>query len=123
MAAINAHDVAAILAFLAPKFVMVDSLGNRLPREQMPSGWKQYFSMVPDYWIKVQEEIADKNRIFLLGQAGGTYVAPGGAPQAENKWQSEAVWCATVSRGKLTEWRIWADNEPIREKMRAATSR
>lgn len=77
VAAINARDVDAIVALLSPEFVMIDSLGNKSPREQMPSAWKQYFGMVPDYWIRVHEEIVDGRRVFLFGQAVGTYVALG----------------------------------------------
>src|ERR1700691_1689803 len=50
---INAHDLEAIAALMAPNYVFVDSLGNDFPSAMARDGWKQYFGMVPDYWIKL----------------------------------------------------------------------
>src|SRR5579863_6464983 len=74
VAAINAHDVDAIVECMAPEHSFVDSLGNRINGTAMPTGWRQYFKMVPDYWIKIREEISSGEQVILLGKAGGTYV-------------------------------------------------
>jgi len=96
----------------------VDSLGKRCPRTAMQTGWRQYFNMVPDYWIRIDEEIPNGDEVVLLGTAGGTYVAHDGALKPENKWETPAAWRALVSGGKVREWRVYCDNEPIRERMR-----
>jgi ketosteroid isomerase-like protein len=119
VAAINAHDVNAIVEATAPQHIFVDSLGNRFPGSVMQAGWKQYFNMVPDYWIRIDEEIANGDEVVLFGAAGGTYVAGDGVLKPENKWETPAAWRALVSGGKVREWRVYCDNEPIREKMRA----
>jgi ketosteroid isomerase-like protein len=122
VAAINARDVDAIVERMAPEHVFVDSLGNGVPGTAMRAGWKQYFNMVPDYWIRVGEEISNGDTVILFGRAGGTYVPSDGVLRSENRWETPAVWRAVVDDGKVREWRVYCDNEPIREKMRAATS-
>jgi ketosteroid isomerase-like protein len=76
--------------------------------------------MAPDYWIKVDQIVSEGNAIILCGSAGGTFVPKGGMMKAENKWETPAVWRALVKEGRVAEWREYCDNEPIREKMRAA---
>ena len=121
VACINAHDVDAIVKMMSPKFQFIDSLGGCSSFKQMHAGWRQYFTMVPDYWIAVEREVADGKEAILIGRAGGTYAPAGAGLKAENKWETPAVWRAKVSGQELTEWRIYADNEPIRQKMRAAS--
>ena len=100
--------------------VFVDSLGGRFTRPTIEAGWGEYFDIVPDYWIEIDRmAVLDGGTSVLIGRAGGTY-APGGAPlKPENRWQTPAVWTATVKGEKVAEWRIYADNEPIRTRMRA----
>jgi len=123
VAAINARDVHAIIERMTPEHFFVDSLGNRFSGAAMRVGWQQYFMMVPDYWIQIEEEISNGDEVILLGKAGGTYVARDGVLKAQNQWETPAAWRAVVVDGKVAEWRVYCDNEPIREKMRAAASR
>jgi ketosteroid isomerase-like protein len=117
---INAHDVAAIVALMANDHVFVDSLGNKFVRPSIETGWAEYFLIVPDYQITINKMIPDNknNMIVLLGKAGGTYVPSGGKMRQENKWETPSAWCAKIQDGKLSEWQIYSDNEPIRSKMR-----
>ena len=118
--AINAHNVQNIVALMLGDHVFIDSLGNRSTRPAIEAGWQQYFAMVPDYWIKVDHIVTDGNVGILIGAAGGTYVPKGGKLTAANKWETPAVWRTVIRDGKVWEWRVYCDNEPIREKMRAA---
>jgi hypothetical protein len=102
--------------------VFIDSLGNKVARPAIEGGWRQYFATVPDYWVKVDRIIPDKRALVLFGTAGGTYCAAGGEMNPENIWETPAVWRAVIRNGKVSEWRIYADNEPIRAKMRATNS-
>ena len=120
--AINGHDVDGLTKLMSSDHVFVDSLGNRFPASAMRAGWQQYFTMVPDYWIKVDQIVSKRNAVILCGSAGGTFVPKGGMVKPENKWETPAVWRALVKEGKVAEWRVYCDNEPIRERMRAAGS-
>jgi ketosteroid isomerase-like protein len=120
--AINAHDVDALTKLISSDHVLVDSLGNKFPASSVRSGWQQYFTMVPDYWLEVDQIASDGNVIFLCGSAGGTFTPKGGTIKPENRWKTPAVWRAVIKIGKVAEWQVYCDNEPIREKMRAAAS-
>jgi ketosteroid isomerase-like protein len=120
--AINAHDTDGLTKLMSSDHVFVDSLGNRTPGSAMRSGWQGYFTMVPAYWIKVDQIVSEGNVIILCGSAGGTFVPKGGMIKIENKWETPAAMRALVKEGKVAEWRVYCDNEPIREKMRTAAA-
>jgi ketosteroid isomerase-like protein len=115
---INAHDVEGLIALMTADHTFVDSLGDRSTRPAIEKGWRQYFGMVPDYWIRIDRAFSHEDISILTGLAGGTYVSEGGVVRPENKWETPAVWVARVEGRKVAEWRIYSDNEPIREKMR-----
>jgi hypothetical protein len=73
--------------------------------------------MVPDYSIAIEESFCDGPVVLLLGVAEGTY-APDGNLKPENLWKTPVALRAQVEDGLVTEWRVYADNELIRERMR-----
>jgi len=64
--AINGHDTDGLTKLMSSDHVFVDSLGNTFPASAMRSGWQQYFAMVPDYWIKVDQIVSEENAVILL---------------------------------------------------------
>jgi uncharacterized protein (TIGR02246 family) len=116
--AINRQDVEGLVKLMAPDHRFVDSLGNLVAgREKMRAGWAGYFKMVPDYSIAIEESFCDGPVVLMLGVAEGTY-APDGNAKAENRWKTPVALRAQVEDGLVTEWRVYADNEPLRERMR-----
>jgi ketosteroid isomerase-like protein len=106
--AINNHNVAALAALMAPEFVFVDSLGHRVEGgKTMEAGWRGYFGMCPDYWIRADQTMSDGDTHLLIGEAGGTIDG--------QTWQIPAAWKVVVRDGRLTEWRVFADNKPVYE--------
>jgi ketosteroid isomerase-like protein len=92
LAAINVHDVGALTALMAVDHVFVDSLGNRVQgARSMEAGWRGYFAMCPDYWIRADHVMADGETMLLAGEAGGTI------------------------DGSVVEWQVFADNKPVYE--------
>jgi hypothetical protein len=73
--------------------------------------------MVPDYSIAVEESFFDGPVVLMLGVAEGTY-APAGELKAENRWKMPVALRAQIEDGLVAEWRVYADNEPIRDRMR-----
>ena len=70
--AINRHDVGALSALMTPDHVFVDSAGNRAQgAAAMEVGWRGYFTMCPDYWIRVDDAM-EGGRVLAAGEAGGT---------------------------------------------------
>ena len=116
--AINRQDVDALAGLMAAQPRFVDSLGNVVAgREKMRAGWAGYFQMVPDYSIAIDETLCDGPVVLMLGLAEGTY-ASGGNMKPENRWKTPVALRAQVEDGLVTEWRVFADNEPLRECMR-----
>lgn len=116
--AINRQDVEGLAGLMTEAHRFVDSLGNVVEgREKTLAGWAGYFRMVPDYSIAVEESYGDRPVVVMLGLAQGTY-SSGGELRAENRWETPAALRAVVEDGKVAEWRVYADNEPIRRLMR-----
>ena len=73
--------------------------------------------MVPDYSIAVDESFTNGSVVVMLGMAQGTY-APDDLLRPENRWETQAAFRALIEDGKVAEWRVYADNEPMRQLMR-----
>src|SRR5512145_2474682 len=116
---INARDVDGIVEMLAPDHRFVDSLGNVFEgRDALRAGWVGYLRMVPDYMIEPERLVEDGGDVLIVGHARGTWTHDGHL-RAEDAWRTPAAWVARVRRGLVAEWRVYADNEPIRQRMRA----
>jgi uncharacterized protein (TIGR02246 family) len=122
VAAINRRNPDEIANLMTDDHVFVDSLGVRVTgREQMKKGWQCYFAMVPDYTIAIDEIFADGPVVVMLGAAQGAFSSggsSGGPLHPENRWRTPAAWRVVVRGSLIAEWRVYADNEPIRQIMR-----
>ena len=115
---INVHDVDGLSVLLTPDHRFIDSLGSVVVgRQTMREGWRQYFQMVPDYHIGITHSFTAGGEVALLGSAGGTY-ARNMQMKPADAWQTPAAWHAVVRDGLIAEWQVYADNEPIRQRMR-----
>ena len=116
--AINARDVRRLVALLTEDHRFIDSLGHTLEgRALTRPAWESYFQMVPDYSIRVTETFERDGVVVLLGTARGS-LAAGGRVLADSAWQTPAAWRVVVREDGIAEWRVYADNEPIREILR-----
>ena len=108
LAAINFHDVDSLTALMTDDFLFVDSVGNRVNgAATMTGGWRAYFSMCPDYWVRADDMIANGDALLLSGEAGGTIDGV--------SWKIPSAWKAVVSDDRVREWRVFADNTPVYE--------
>ncbi len=120
--AINRRNADELAALMTEDHVFIDSLGTRVTgRQQMKAGWAGYFSIVPDYSITVEETLSSGPVVVMLGTAQGTY-STGGALKPENRWRTPAAWRALVAGSLVAEWRVYADNEPIRQVIRVCSA-
>ena len=118
---INAHDIAGLAALMTEDHCFVDSLGNVVNgRDAMKGGWTAYFRMVPDYRLTAQEWFTDGPVVVMLGTASGTY-SPDGSLDPKRAWTTPVACRAVVQGDLVAEWRGYADNEPIRQLMRAGS--
>jgi hypothetical protein len=71
----------------------------------MEGGWRGYFAMCPDYWIRADQVLSDGEMLLLAGEAGGTIDT--------ESWRIPVAWKAVVRDRFLVEWRVFADNKPV----------
>ena len=116
---INSQDIELMCDLMTEQHRFIDALDNVINgREQMRQGWLGYFKMVPDYQILCEELFENGNVIAAFGSAGSTYSPEdGGRLLEENRWRVPAAWRAEVEDNLISEWRVYADNEPIRKLM------
>ncbi len=130
--AINRQDVDALASLMTEDHRFTDPLSNMVAgREKMRAAWAAYFRMVPDYTIAIEETYSDGPVVVMLGVAGGTYVhpsdqdlspgtpnyAPNGQLKPENRWKTPAALRAVIEAAKVSGWRVYADNDPMRRLM------
>lgn len=115
--AINRQDVDRLAELMSPNHRFIDSLGNLVEgRERMRENWAAYFHIVPDYAVAIEEYYPADPVVIMLGMAAGTWT-PDGKLRPENRWQMPIAIRALIEDGLIAEWRVYADNEPIRKVM------
>jgi ketosteroid isomerase-like protein len=113
---INAHDVDGLCSLMTDDHAFVDALDNRVVgRSTMQGGWRAYFSMVPDYWVKIDTVLQEGSTVALFGRAGGSYSADSDSPKQQ--WHVPAAWLAEVKDDRVAVWRVYTDNLPLRQLM------
>jgi hypothetical protein len=137
---INAGDIGSLCDLMTEGHIFQDALGKRfMGRETMRQGWTNYLKMVVDYQVHADEFFQTGERVAIFGMASGRYVGPHGpgtksgngapVPAGETSasapsngfWEVPAAWRAVVQGGKIAEWRVYADNQPLRKLMGDAT--
>jgi ketosteroid isomerase-like protein len=113
---INSGDVNALCGLMTEGHIFQDALGKRIiGRETMRQGWTMYFKLVADYQVHAVEFFQTNDRLAILGTASGRYT--GGGEANNNFWEVPAAWLAVVKDGLVAEWRVYADNQPLRKLM------
>lgn len=106
--ALNSHDLETLTSLMTEDHLFVDSLGNHVRGANiMQAGWRSYFTMCPDYWIRIRTLLSEGDTILSTGDAGGTIDGV--------SWRIPAAWEALIRDGCVSEWRVFADNKPVHE--------
>lgn len=119
---INTGDVNSLCQLMTEGHIFQDALGKRfMGRETMRQGWTAYFRTVPDYKVRAEEFFQTKNTLAIFGVASGTCAGNsdgnGATAPVDKFWQVPAAWRAVVHGGLIAEWRVYADNQPLRKLM------
>lgn len=112
---INRHDVAALFELMAPDFHYVDGRGQETRgRDRMREVWTEYFRRFPDCRVVIHDHLVVGPVVGLFGTASGT-LAEGGELPSRNRWSLSVAWRAVVREGRVEEWHVYADSEPVRK--------
>ncbi len=114
---INRHDINGLCSLMTEDHRFIDSLGAEVRgREQMRRAWLGYFHMVPDFTIEVSSVFSDGEVVALFGRSGGTFTSDGTLSE-RNRWSMPSAWRAVIQGQGVSEWQVYADNEPVRQLM------
>jgi hypothetical protein len=121
--AINRQDVDRLVDLMSPTHRFIDALGNAVEgRDKVRESWGAYFRMVPDYCVAIEEYYPANAKtdsdpvVIMLGIASGTYTCDGKL-HPDNRWQTPIAIRALIEDGLIAEWRVYADNAPMRRLM------
>jgi ketosteroid isomerase-like protein len=110
---INAGDVGALCDLITEGHIFQDALGKRfIGRETMRQGWTMYFKTVSNYQVHAEEFFQTDDRLAIFGTASGRCAS---SSAGESFWEVPAAWRAVVRDGLIAEWRVYADNQPLRK--------
>jgi ketosteroid isomerase-like protein len=114
---INAGNVDRICELMTEGHIFQDAMGKRfIGREKMREGWSAYFKIVHDYQVHAEEFFQTDDKLAIFGTASGVY-AGNGQPSGNNFWEVPAAWRVVIRDGLVAEWRVYADNQPLRKLM------
>ena len=115
VAAINSGKVNSLVDLMTPEHTFVDADGSEhVGRDQMRSGWQEYFDLVPDFRIEVSDRFEDRDTVILLGRASGTFVQYGEL-KPDNHWSVPAAWRLVVDSDLVAVWQLYANQHVMHE--------
>ena len=82
-------------------------------RDQCLDQWRRLFAENPGYSHTVDSLVVRGDQVYLSGDIVN---AGGGSDE-------HALWRAGLQGGKIAEWQVYADNEPMRAMMRERTAK
>jgi uncharacterized protein (TIGR02246 family) len=113
--AINSRNPDRLAELMTDNHTFVDSDGSEHSgREAMRRGWREYFSMVPDFRIEVKETLVKDDTVVLLGFAEGTFDQDGEL-KVENHWLVPAAWRVKIQSGLVAVWQLYVNPDPMVE--------
>jgi ketosteroid isomerase-like protein len=111
--AVNTGSIDRLAVLMTGGHVFIDSDGRESRgKPRMTWGWGEYFAMVPDYRIIIEETFSAGATVMLAGRAEGTFVEAG-ALKAENHWRVPAAWRAVIEDEKVARWQVYVNPEPM----------
>lgn len=110
IARINAGDAARLAELAAADLRFIDATGSEFTLGK--EDWEAYFSAFPDYRIEVEEIFSRGGSVAAFGSARGSFQGRGESVPGAS-WHFPAAWRAQVRAGKLVEWQVYGDVEPM----------
>jgi len=114
---INMHDIDKMCELMTEDHLYIDSGGySTRSRKAMRTVWRDFFAIMPDYWIQAERIISEGDTVAVFGRAIGTYTKDG-IIDPRNVWKVNAAWRAGIRDDKVALWQIYSDTSPIKKVM------
>lgn len=113
--AINSKDVDRMTNLMTINHKFIDGDGSEHSgRDQMSSGWRTHFELIPDLMISVSEHFEENDTVVFLGWTSGTIIE-NGVLKPENAWRVPAAWRVVVESDKVAVWQLYANQCQLHE--------
>ena len=117
VAAINTNDIAAMSKLMTDDHTFIDSGGTTVSgRETIVAGWQQYWTMFPDFRIRIDTVLQEGSVVALFGSWTATY-AGGHGLVPENAVGGPAAWKAIIDHDRVKRWQVYTDHTNTAEVM------
>ncbi len=110
VAAINAHDVEAIVGLCAADHTFIDAHGAIVPAERLHAAWTGYFGFMPLYGIELEEMLCQGEVAAIFGYAWGGLTSE---TLPERTWRRPCAWRSRVQFGKISLWQVYVDTKAV----------
>ena len=112
--AINSKSLNDMYELMTADHTFIDSNGAEVcGNDTMCAGWKDYFSLVPDFHIDVAETFVRDNTVMMNGTATGTFTR-NGTLNPEYSWTVPAAWRVVVENERVAVWQLYVNPELMR---------
>jgi ketosteroid isomerase-like protein len=113
--AINSKRIEDLSDLMTDNHTFIDSDGRGYSgRERMREGWLEYFDMVPDFRIEVEETFFRNDTVILTGIAEGTFIQ-NNTLKHENEWSVPAAWRVVIEDDRVAVWQLYVNPEPMKK--------
>jgi ketosteroid isomerase-like protein len=108
---INGQNLEGLARLMHEDHLFIDREGTRNgPKPVMVKGWKEFFSMFPDYRNTFRKIVTEGNRVYILGFAYW---------DAENPYDP-VIWSALIRDNLIAEWVVHSDTPENRSRYHLA---
>ncbi len=109
---INDRDVEGLVSLMSEDHKFIDGLGNEVQgKNDMRDGWTEYYKLFPNYHVEIETVLEGGETVALFGNASATFAGSGNVK--DRMWKIPAAWRAIIKNDLVSEWQVYADNEPV----------
>ncbi len=106
--AINARDLDRLVSLMTDDHLFVDPANAETRgRDAMKVAWQKFFAAFPDY----------RNQFESVEQRDSVVVVAGRSACSVEALAGPALWRAVVRDGRVSEWRVYVDDEATRREL------
>lgn len=105
---INNRDINGLANLMTDDHTFIDTAESVVSgKASCVDAWRGFFDQYPDY----------KNIFTTVTSKGDTVTMIGYSICSDERLEGEAIWTATISDGKMVEWRVYEDTPQNRQRL------
>lgn len=106
---INNRDLEGLTNLMTDDHTFIDNVNDRtVGKSQNKDIWAEFFRLFPDYRNLFDVVISKGSTVIILGKSLCSDPRLNGL---------QSIWTAQIAGKKVSEWRVWLDNEENRAEL------